>query len=271
MSVLLTHIRPHVDDICGLWLLERFNPDFINAEHAYVPSEQAVAWLEQHPQATAVGVGRGQFDEHKGDRADCAATLVWKSVRANIASEIDQRAIDRLVEWVFKGDTGQFVGDAQADFSLAAIVRGSYAVANGDSDTARALGYQALDALLVVQRQIVQLEQDWSNHQEFASSKYGLIAAMTSSAEGAESYAYRFGFDLAITINHEHTYFNIRANAKSNLDLTTIHQALKSADPNADWFFHHSNKMLICGGYLAPNARPSQLGLDDLVRLVQSN
>ena len=90
-----------------------------------------------------------------------------------------------------------------------------------------------------------------------------------SSAEGAESYPYQFGHALAIVINREHDYFNIRADAVSGVDLTSVYEALKEKDPDAEWFFHHSKRMLICGGYLAPKAKRSSLSLEQMMELVK--
>jgi hypothetical protein len=270
MPLLLTHVRPHVDDVCGLWLLERFDPAFAGATRAFVPSSEAAEWLAAHPDAVAVGTGRGRYDEHKGDLGETAATLVYKDVRAKVADDLTRRALDRLIEWVRKLDTGLFVADPQGDFSLAAALRGSYEVGGQDSEAVIALGYRALDGLLVVQRQMVQLEDDWSGHIEF-DSPYGRAAAFVSSAEGAESYAYRRGFDLAVTVNREGTYSNVRAAATTAADLSPVAEALKSADPGAEWFVHHSKKMLICGGYLAPHARTSALSLAQLVDVVRKS
>jgi hypothetical protein len=266
--VLLTHIRPHVDDVCGLWLFERFDPAFAGAEHAFVPSSQSVAWLTAHPGAVAVGTGRGKYDEHKGDMDDTAATLVYKDVRHFIPEDVERRAVDRLLAWVRQLDMGMFAGDPQGSFSLSAALRGAYTVAGNDSEASLRFGYQALDALLAVQREMVQIEEDWAAHTEH-DSRFGRIAAMTSSAEGAESYAYGFGFPVAVTVSRDGAYANIRANATADVDLTPVAEALKTADPNADWFVHHSKKMLICGGYLAPGARTTRLTLAQLVELVR--
>jgi len=83
MKTLITHHNPHLDDICGMWLLERFDPSFKAAKHFYVAANPDVLHKKIPSDANhvPVGVGRGAFDEHKGDINDSAASLVWKFLK----------------------------------------------------------------------------------------------------------------------------------------------------------------------------------------------
>jgi hypothetical protein len=265
---ILTHIRPHLDDLCGIWLLSKYSPEHKDADFAYVPSSKSVEWLKMHPGAVGVGTGRGRFDEHKGDLNECAASLVWAAVREHVVDESEKMAIDRMVSWVLQVDTGMTAMMPYRQFSLPAVFLGVYKHFDGNDEKLRELAFTILEGLLLMEKNVVQLEKEWGDRHVF-TSRFGPAVAFVASADGAEDFAYSQGFDLVVTVNPSRTYFNIRAKAGTLADLTPVHDALLKKDPEADWFFHHSKKMLICGGYLAPDARLSQLSMEQLIELVK--
>lgn len=265
---ILTHIRPHLDDLCGIWLLSKYSSEYKNADFAYVPSSKAVEWLKMHTDAVGVGTGRGKFDEHKGDVEECAASLVWATVRESVDSEAEKIAIDRIVAWVLQVDTGMTAMMPYRQFSLPPILLGIYKHFDGDNEKLREIAFTLLEGLLLMEKNSVDLEKEWSDRHVF-TSRFGPAVAFVAAADGAEDFAYSQGFDLVVTVNPTRTYFNIRAKAGTLADLTPVYEALLKKDKEADWFFHHSKKMLICGGYLAPDARLSQLSMEELVDLVK--
>ena len=36
MKILATHHNPHLDDVCGIWLLNRFHPSYKRAKVAFI-------------------------------------------------------------------------------------------------------------------------------------------------------------------------------------------------------------------------------------------
>lgn len=105
MPKIITHIRPHLDDICAAWLLKRYLSDCRDAEIEFIPVD------DPNPANEAdyyVGVKRGRFDEHKGDVGECAATLVWKHIKqvAPPSDRLEKAAVEKLTDWVRLEDTG---------------------------------------------------------------------------------------------------------------------------------------------------------------------
>lgn len=265
---ILTHIRPHLDDLCGIWLLSKYSPEHKDAEFMYVPSSKAIEWLKEHPKAVGVGTGRGKFDEHKGDLEECAASLVWADVRDNVKDDAERIAIDRIVAWVLQVDTGMTAMMPYRQFALPSVFLGVYKHFEGDNEKLRGVAFTILEGLLLMEKNTVTLEKEWEQRVVF-NSRFGPAVAFVTSADGAEDFAYSQGFDLVVTRNPSNTYFNIRAKAGTLADLTPVHKELLKRDPTADWFFHHSKKMLICGGYLAPETPLSKLTLEELIELVK--
>ncbi|MEA3249664.1 MAG: hypothetical protein U9Q03_04910 [Patescibacteria group bacterium] len=266
MKTILTHHRPHLDDVCAMWLLKRFLPDYQNAGIDFANAGPVEGGADEaDPNKTYVGVGRGKFDEHKGDHGECSASLVLAYVREKASLEGNiTKALGRVVDWVLLEDTGKLAMIEYRDFSVSAVLRGEYDRAGKDSHAVASIGFAILDALLHTQFNLIRLEKDWEKRIEF-ESMVGLAVAIETSAHDADVFAYRKGFNLVVTMNVAHSYHSIRASVESGIDLTPINDELKRREPDAGWFFHHSKQMLICGGDLAPNVMPSRLSMDQLI------
>jgi hypothetical protein len=61
----------------------------------------------------------------------------------------------------------------------------------------------------------------------------------------------------------------VAAQARSNVDLTTVYQDLRKIDIGADWYLHPSHRLLLCGSATAPARAPSRLTLHELVSVIQ--
>lgn len=270
MKTLITHLRPHLDDICALWLLKRYLPEAKDAQIDFIPTDEKGGKVSDDPEIAYVGVGRGRFDEHKGDIGDCAATLVWKHAepRAAIADPIEKRAIRKMVAWVFQEDTGRLNTVPYRAFTAPSIIEGYFDGHDRDSAKTAEFGFAMLDALLMTQKNEVRLEDDWANRKEFAS-RWGKAVAVVGASRQIDSYAYGRGFPLAVIMDPNATYHTIRADASSDIDLASVYEALRKREPEASWYFHHSGKMLICGGDHAPGATLSKLSMEELIALLK--
>ncbi len=265
---IITHIRPHLDDICAAWLLKRYQPGAENAALEFLPADRRVSEPDADLGIIYVGMARGRFDEHKGDVGDCATTLVHKAIKGRIADPEEAAAIAKIVAWVLEEDTGKLNAVAYREFTVPMVFQGEYERTGRDSSAVAELGYRLLDALLVSERNMVRLETAWAKRQEF-QSRYGRAVALVSTAREIDSYGYAHGFDLVLYMNPDGSYRNIRGRAGTDIDLTAVHEALAKEDPTATWYFHHTKKLLICGGELAPDAKPSQLPFERLIELVR--
>lgn len=266
MKTLITHIRPHVDDICGFWLLMRYLPEYADAKIDFIPTNAKGGETVNDPDFVYVGVGRGQFDEHKGDIGECATSLVYEYVKSKVSLDPnEQSALDKLVAWVLEEDMGRLSAQSLRQFSIPSIIQGHYRVTKRDSHKVAELTMTILDAVFDSLKELVKLEKDWENRVEF-DSRFGKAVAVETSARDIDSYAYRRGFDLAVYVNHQHDYFNVRVRADAeDIDLSSVYDRLKELEPQAGWYIHHSKHMLICGGDLEPGAVLSKLTLDELV------
>jgi hypothetical protein len=269
MKSLVTHNRPHLDDICGIWLLKRFFPD---AKDAVIEFTSSGPEGEKHADTddrALIGVGRGKFDEHKGDVGQCATTLVYAWLKERVAfDDVTRSALDAIVAWVLLEDTGMLMTIEHRQFTLAPVMRWEYERAGQDSHASVEFGMHILDVLLLIQKNEALLKRDWESRKEF-DSPYGKAVVMVTDAMDNNPFAYAKGFTIVATVNPAGTYHNIKAPATADVDLTPVYEKLQKVDPKAEWFFHHSKRMLICGGPLAPESATSALDADGLVDVIK--
>ncbi|PIZ55926.1 hypothetical protein COY23_03820 [bacterium (Candidatus Torokbacteria) CG_4_10_14_0_2_um_filter_35_8] len=269
MLKLVTHIKPHLDDICALWLLKKFDSKFENAEIGFVPTNHKGGEVDKDPNKTYIGVGRGKFDEHKGDLQECSSTLVWKDLkkRGLVKDTKMEKAITYLLGWVLKEDTGKLKDIAYSNFTVPSILHGFYRINNDDSLKLTEFGFSILDSILYALKDIVTLEEEWKDRIEI-KSKFGKAAAFeTSVFKGIDQFVYQKGFTVAIFRNTKKGYVKFKAKADSDIDFTSLYKRIKKEDFCAGWYLHHSKKMLICGSECAPNEVLSNLSFERLVKI----
>lgn len=266
---LVTHARPHIDDIMALWLLQQFHPDFAQASVEFIAkgSQQAAVPTD----AVAIGIGGGQFDEHKGDIGESATSLVWKWLQAQPAvklSDIDQFALDRLVQWVHREDLGQLKTQSWWEWSITVPVEYSFDLFHGDNQHVYAFGSQILAAAFGYYQSLVQLDLDWAKRIEFPT-RWGKAIALESPASGLSQKAWEHGAVLVVQANPVEGQRQFRAKQDSKVDFSELYERVHALEPKASWFLHHEKRMLLCGSRTAVTFVPSQLTLRELIGLIQ--
>lgn len=269
MKTLVTHVRPHLDDICALWLLKRNLAEYKEAVLSFISADPKGVKLEEGPDTVHIGVGRGRYDEHKGDIGECATTLVFKDVAPKITDDVARAALERIVGWVRKEDLGQLATIPYREFAVPALLEGAYEPLNKNNDRLTEFGFGLLDALFAKQKSEVRLEREWENRREF-DSRFGRAVALVTAERGADALAYGRGFPIIVIANPSGTYLTVRADAKSDIDLTSVAEAVRAEEPEVDWYLHHSKKMLISGGERAPAVSPrSKLSIEQIIAFLQ--
>lgn len=262
----VTHHRPHIDDICGVWQFLRFLPEGRGAEVRFVSSKKPDSGL---PEEIWIGVGRGRFDEHKGDLGESAATLVFKYLRAEQAdlAKVDLDALTRLVTWIRDEDTGLHDDEYDREFGIMSMLRSHYDRHGRDSSELLRFGLEILDNVYESLKNSARLALDWEKRIDF-ESPWGRAVGLVTGSYGADDFAYQKGFMLVVIEDTVRGFRGFRAAAKSNVDLSSAYETLRRVDPKADWYLHHSRKLLLCGSDVAPDSRKSNLSLKDLIRVL---
>lgn len=269
---IVTHLRPHLDEVCALWIIQKYWHEFSHADIAFVTTSPTGGerWNnvapDSNPFVIYVGVGQGEFDEHKGDVDDSAATLIWKETQArnpHIAKG-EKKAIDRIVEYVKQEDMAAFITNDLHQFGIPTIISGLYGVNKKDSYAVYEVGKKIMDALMFEMLKRISAEKDWEGRVEF-DTQWGRGAAVISDIPGVERIAFSKGYVLLVSHNKARTYHGMRADPESEVDLTDVAMRVKQREPSANWFLHQSKRLLLCGGEIAATENYSNLTLTELM------
>lgn len=280
MKTLITHINPHLDDICGIWLLKKFHPeyknawvDFISASREATPKAGEAGILSERSEPkdkVFVGTGGGKFDEHKeGLENTCSGSLVFDFLKKEHVLPLDEitlKALEELVEWNLLVDTGKAPVFEFSEFSIQSIIRPK----NGSKETSKQaveLGEEILNRLLEVLKNKQQSLKDWETKQEF-ETKFGKTIAVKSEFVDRAFCKQREG-DLFLIYNPKNLSVQFFT-PSFEIDLEKIYQKVKQLDPEADWFLHQSHHMVICGSSSAPESKPTKLSFEQLIEIVKN-
>lgn len=280
MKILVTHINPHLDDIAAIWLFQKFHPEFKEAEVKFLSAaKDGVTYegkvVDSDPNVIHFGIGRGIYDEHKGDIGDCAASLVWKDIKANNLTPKDQmeeKALDELVNWNTLIDTGKGTPSDINEFSVPSFIR----PLDSKSETsleAVELGSKILDRILAGLKRKQQSLMDWEKRVEF-ETKFGKTIAVSSQTID-RSFCKRMKGDLFLIYNPK--YERSSSSSKSvqfftpfDSDLEPIFKKVKQQDSQADWYLHQSHHIILCGSHTAPGSKTTKLSFEQLIEVAKS-
>lgn len=267
MKTLITHINPHLDDICAIWLFKKFHPEFADAQVEFISASHNLAASEETKDRVFVGTGGGKFDEHKEGLDTCAGSLVYDHLKADgriPQDQLTQKALEKLINWNLLIDTGKAESFKFDEFSVQSFIRTKDNLAETSQKSVE-LGREILDRNLEVLKRKEQSILDWESRIEF-ESKFGKGFAVVSETIDREFCREQDG-ELFLIYDPKFKSVQFFAPEK---DLSPIYEQVKQLDPEADWFLHQSHHMVICGSSSAPDSKPTKLSFEQLIEAAKS-
>lgn len=270
MKTLVTHINPHLDDIVGIWLFRKYNPEFTNSLIEFISASREAGILSEQSESKDkiyVGTGGGRFDEHKEGLETCAGTLVYEWLKEKGLSpqdNITEKALQKLIKWNQLIDTGKAEIHQINEFSVPAFLR----PLDGNPETSKKaveLGGEILDRILEVLKRNEQSLIDFEKRVEF-ETRFGKSIAVTSETID-RSFCKKQDGELFLM--HDPKYNSYQFYSDTH-DLEPIYQKVKELDPEASWFLHQSHHMVIRGSGSAPDSTPTKLSLEQLIEVAKS-
>ncbi len=265
MKTLVTHINPHLDDICGIWLLKKFNPEFKVAKVEFISASHKGE--KETEDRIFVGTGGGKFDEHKEGLDSCAGTLVYESLEKEglIPEGSTKQALEKLINWNFLIDTGRGSDTQFNEFSVQSFIR----TKDNSSETSLksvGLGEEILDRILEVLKRKEQSIIDWEKAVEF-ETRLGKGFAVISQTVDRE-FCREQGGDLYLMYDPKYKSVQFFS---PKVDIEAIYNKVKQLDSEADWFLHQSHHMVICGSSSAPESKSTKLSFEELVEAAKNS
>lgn len=269
-KALVTHVIPHLDDIAALWLLVRFDPSARKA---------ALKFIETTPEGVklakgeiGVGVGRGIYDEHKGDKKDSAVSLVWKDLkrRGKTPKGLRGQALAALVDFVRRGDMGEYIGKEGPGIPTATALRALAKLPGESSRSATLVGFRLLDAELVLYEERAKIDAAIARGRKFMTKWGRGIGISVEAVPGMVSGRIaELGYAMVVLRYPSKGFLHVRATPGTGVNLSALAKIVMKEEPEARWYLHHSKKMLLQGDWVAPISTRSKYGVDGLIRLIR--
>lgn len=299
MKIIVTHTSPDWDAIGSVWLIKKYIDGWIDAEMKFVPAGERLPgsklkvpsskWTDiiekiGEDEVMHVDTGLGPLDHHQtSDRHVCGMSLTWDYVRqqleatGKILTKEHLNAVDRIVKVVVDIDHfGEvFWKDAVADyqeFSLLGVLEGlKYTRAYDDKYYAE-FGFICLNALLAEFENKIWAEKEMKVGKQFLT-RYGKAIGFETINDAVLKLAQKQGFVIVVRKDPRKGYVRIKtlpdSSDKKGADLTLTYEQLKKIDPDATWYLHVSGKMLLNGTPKNPKMRPTKLGLDEIIKVLE--
>ena len=172
-KILVTHIYPHLDEICAFWFFKRFGgPVYKNAVYRFIPISEdrnktfGGQPVDSDPDIIHIGIAGGKFDEHvrDGGKRISSASLVWdflKTQKHYPKDALVRRAIEMMVDYVAGEDNGETHVSPRSSFRLQSILYGAWLNKTNHIQEVTRFGMKMIDYIFARLIQDAQFEIDW--------------------------------------------------------------------------------------------------------------
>lgn len=276
-KLIITHIFPDFDAITSVWLLQRFDSQWTDAGVEFVVAGQTLKGeaADSDPDVIHVDTGLGRFDHHQLPGRTCAAKLVleWLLEEKKIPEKY-RESLRRLIEVVTQVDNFEdcYWPEATADrYDLGLPQLFDYLKLSSQLNDKELVfqGILLLDAVLFGLTEKVRGEAEITAGVQFESI-YGRSLGLLSQQNWSVKLAQKKGYNLVVKKEPRTDLVAIKCQPKPELDLTKLYEALKKADPTANWYFHQSKHIILNGSRHNPKVVASRLSLEELIELIKS-
>lgn len=306
MKIIVAHTSPDWDAIGSVWLIKKYLAGWQDAKVEFVPAGERRGKTKDSYFAKAlqdkqslelkdpieknaedevihVDTGMGPLDHHQiSDSGVCAMSLTWDYIQKEIKREGNKltdehcEAVSRIVKIVVDIDHFKevFWQDPAADyheFSLLGILDGiKYEKPDQDNFYVE-FGITCLNALVVEFENRIWAEKEIEKGKQFIT-RFGKAIGFETVNDTVLKLAQKMGFVLVVRKDPRKGYVRIKTlpdNGNKGADLTLAYEQLKKIDPDATWFLHVSGKMLLNGTPKNPKMKPTKLGLDDIIKVLE--
>lgn len=269
---IVTHRKPHLDEVVASWLLVTFDPGFKGCDYQFIANTPKGGDMPVGDHHVGLGVGRGKYDEHGLKVGHSATQLVFDDLmhRGLIPNDLhEDKALEWLVAYAHNEDTGQWAttDPAATSFSIPAILRGRWLTTTDDRDSIT-FGHQLIEAVMANLNARAKFLADWDKRIEFESI-WGKAVALTSTYKASDAFAYNAGFVLRVQKDPTKDFGDFRGPAASEVDLTGIYAKVEALEPGA-WFLHQSKKILVASNDPASGLPTTKLSLQQLIDFVKN-
>ncbi len=276
-KIIVTHNWPDFDSVSAAWLVKKYFPGFKEAEIKFVSAGSTLEGKDpdKDPNIIHVDTGGGKFDHHQHKGQTSAAEKVFQFLKEkNYLPKKDIEPLERIINLVTFFDNFQEVtlpdpNSDLYDLLLPQLIEGLNLYLR-DSKKVVEIGFYLMDSLLLIFKNKIRAEKEMKEGLVF-QTKWGKGFAILSGNEETVRYALKSGYVIVVRKDPNKGFLRIKASPNSEVDLTSLYEKLKKLDPKATWFLHESKKMLLNGSAKNPTAKPTKIGVNEVVEIIKND
>lgn len=275
-KTIVTHLSPDFDGIPAIWLLKKFHPDFKDAKVEFVPVGADTynnEPVDSNPNVFHVDTGMGKFDHHQTNEFTCGAKLVYEWLIKEGYIKEDE-ALARMVDVITEIDHGfdayQWCEPASDRwvFNLHNILVGWKMIHPKQDEKYVEWTIYALDAVYKVMQNKVAAEKEVESGKKF-KTRWGEGIAIYTANDAVLDAAIKEGYAVVLRKDPGKGYVRVTGSNKHEVDLSRAYELCQEKDPEATWFLHASKVLLRNGSTRNPSMRPTRLGIDEMIGILE--
>ena len=304
MKIIVAHCSPDWDAIGSVWLLKKYLSGWDSAEVKFVPAGERLGsgkdkmanreWQIENgskviemmgeDEVIHVDTGMGALDHHQtSDKNVCAMSKTWDYVQQEIEKQGNKfskehlEAITRIVRIVVDIDHfGEVYWSNPAadyhEFSLLGLLEGLKYIKQDQDSYYVEFGINCLNAMTARFENRIWAEKEMEEGRKF-ETRFGQGIEFETINDSVLKLAQKMGYVITVRKDPRKGYVRIKTlparEDNKGADLTLAYEQFKKIDPDATWFLHVSKKMLLNGTPKNPKMRPTKLGLDEIIKVLE--
>lgn len=278
-KTIVTHISPDFDGIPAIWLLRKFHPDFKDAKVAFVPAGDNTLHnqpVDTDPDVLHVDVGGGKFDHHHTNEFTCGAKLVYEWLVDEGYIQSDDKAMERIVQVITELDHGWDTyrwpepASDRWEFSLHQMLSGLKMVFPRNEDKYIEFTSDSLNAVYKLMQSKVKAEEEVENGLKF-KTRWGDGVGIVTKNDGVMDVAIKGGYALVVRKDPNGGYVRVTGSNAHKVDLTGAYETISKTDKVGNWFLHASKVLLRNGSTRNPTMRPTNMTLEEVVKVLEKS
>jgi len=254
---IITHKSPDLDSCVAIWILKRFIHPNARFNYRFVDAGDSV---QNIPNSIHVDTGGSDYDHHHTSDLVSAASLVYEK------NNFTDLALKRIIKYTIRVDHGKIKASNYHFLHLVHALNGLI----------------GKDSLSTVNAMITILDGIYNNlvlrHESNIkfktgipfNSKLGKGIAFSTENPNIREKTYLKSNQIFLFKDKDTGFAGFKAHGNSTVNFKGLFKEIKKIDPNADWFLHSSNQLLLCGSSKAPQKRLTELDLNQLINIISS-
>ena len=275
-KTIVTHQHPDLDAIMAPWLLVRFDqPTYGDAEFAFIPASTTYKNepVDSDPDVVHVDVGFGRFDHHQpGVMKTCASELVWEDLVAEGKIAPTDTALGEMIHHAldidhFRDCFWPEAAEPRFAFTLSEIIPALHRLQLHDNEAVLRMGFVMLDGAYQRLKDIHKGKAAIAAGQELQTA-WGKTIVVSTGADDVSKIAQKMGYAMVVIYDSEKGYLKIKLRPDVTRNLDAIYDKIQQLEPDR-WFYHNSGLMLFSGSDKGAARQPTQLTVEDLVKIIK--